>query len=71
MKKLKAFMDIATLISAVLLVVVLGSLLVTITDTTAGLNMSRNGSAAIGAMISLIPLLIIIVVVVSFLKMSE
>lgn len=71
MKKLKAFMDIATLISAVLLVVVLGSLLVTVTDTTAGLNMSRNGSAAIGAMISLIPLLIIIAVVVSFLKMSE
>ena len=68
MKKLKGAIDVAHLIMAIVFIVILGALLPVMTDFSIGLNDSaaRNGSAAIQSFVSLLPVLIILAVVVSF-----
>jgi hypothetical protein len=71
MKKFSAVIDIAHLVSAVLLVVVLGSLMYTMTDISTWNTTTKNGSGVLTTMGSLLPLLVVITVAVSFLSFAQ
>jgi hypothetical protein len=67
MKK-PGLMSIGSLIGMILVVVVLGALMYTVTDNTIGIANTKNVSGATGTLVTLIPLFLVIAVVISFVK---
>jgi len=64
--KLKGVMSISRLIGAVIVAVVLGALIGTVTDNTIGLQGGGNVTGATSTMLGLVPLFLVIAVVVSY-----
>ena len=68
MKKYSGLTSIATIITMVLTVVVLGALMYTIADNTIGIANTKNVTGATAALLVLVPLFLVIAVVTSFVK---
>jgi len=64
--KLKGVMSISRLIGAVIVAVVLGALIGTVTDNTIGLQGAGNVTGATSTMLGLVPLFLVIAVVISY-----
>lgn len=65
-KKFKGAMSVGILVGMVVVAVVLGSLLGTVTDNTIGISGTGNVTGATATMVDLVPLFLVIAVVLSF-----
>lgn len=68
MKSFKGVMSISKLIGAVIIAIVLGALIGTITDSTIGMQGTGNVTGATSVMVGLIPLFLVIAVLVSYIS---
>ena len=72
MGRMRGIASLSMLISMVVVAVVLGSLIGTVTDNTIGQNESTtNVTGATHTMLGLVPLFLVIAVVVSFVKFGR
>ena len=71
MRKFKGVINIASLVGAVVVAIVLGALLGTVADNTIGIQGVGNVTGATSTMVGLVPLFLVIAVVLSFVAFKK